>query len=113
MTPNDEATGLIGGEERDAPVTWKFSIDVARHGSARRRSCDAAGNAKGLAAFGNDHEPGPWGHFRRSSHVGNRHGLASVRLATGADRLPGSRFKRLHPAIEASIAHGAFLKASE
>ena len=27
--PNDE-TGPIGGQERDAPDTWKFSIDVAR-----------------------------------------------------------------------------------
>ena len=28
--PNDEATGIIGGDERDAPDTWRFSIDVAR-----------------------------------------------------------------------------------
>jgi uncharacterized protein (TIGR01777 family) len=28
--PNDEASGLTGGEELDAPGTWKFSIDVAR-----------------------------------------------------------------------------------
>ena len=28
--PNDEATGLIGGAEPDAPDTWRFSIDVAR-----------------------------------------------------------------------------------
>jgi uncharacterized protein (TIGR01777 family) len=28
--PNDEATGLIGGTEEDAPDTWKFSIDVAK-----------------------------------------------------------------------------------
>lgn len=28
--PNDEATGIIGGAERDAPDTWKFSIDVVR-----------------------------------------------------------------------------------
>lgn len=30
--PNDEASGIIGGapEERDAPDTWKFSIEVAR-----------------------------------------------------------------------------------
>src|ERR671912_605399 len=28
--PNDEATGIIGGGERDAPDTWRFSIDVAR-----------------------------------------------------------------------------------
>jgi uncharacterized protein len=29
-TANDETSGLIGGEERDAPDAWKFSIDVAR-----------------------------------------------------------------------------------
>lgn len=28
--PNDEATGIIGGSEPDAPDTWRFSIDVAR-----------------------------------------------------------------------------------
>jgi uncharacterized protein (TIGR01777 family) len=27
--PNDEATGIIGGQERDVPETWRFSIDVA------------------------------------------------------------------------------------
>jgi uncharacterized protein (TIGR01777 family) len=28
--PNDEATGILGGTEPDAPETWRFSIDVAR-----------------------------------------------------------------------------------
>src|SRR2546425_11102642 len=28
--PNDEATGIIGGAESNAPDTWKFSIDVAK-----------------------------------------------------------------------------------
>jgi uncharacterized protein len=28
--PNDEAAGTIGGNERDAPSAWRFSIDVAR-----------------------------------------------------------------------------------
>jgi len=28
--PNDEATGIIGGGEPDAPSTWGFSIDVAK-----------------------------------------------------------------------------------
>jgi uncharacterized protein (TIGR01777 family) len=28
--PNDEHTGILGGNEPDAPDTWKFSIDVAR-----------------------------------------------------------------------------------
>jgi uncharacterized protein (TIGR01777 family) len=27
---NDEASGVLGGNERDAPDSWKFSIDVAR-----------------------------------------------------------------------------------
>ena len=27
--PNDELTGIIGGNETDAPAKWKFSIDVA------------------------------------------------------------------------------------
>ncbi len=28
--PNDEITGIIGGEEKDAPDTWNFSIKVAK-----------------------------------------------------------------------------------
>ena len=28
--PNDEATGIIGGDEPDLEDTWKFSIDVAK-----------------------------------------------------------------------------------
>ena len=27
--PNDETTGILGGNEPDAPDTWRFSIDVA------------------------------------------------------------------------------------
>jgi len=27
---NDEATGILGGEEPDAPDTWRFSIEVAK-----------------------------------------------------------------------------------
>jgi len=29
-SPNDEATGLIGGSEPDAPLKWRFSIEVAQ-----------------------------------------------------------------------------------
>jgi len=28
--PNDEVNGIIGGAEKDAPDTWRFSIDVAK-----------------------------------------------------------------------------------
>jgi uncharacterized protein (TIGR01777 family) len=37
--PNDEATGIIGGHETDAPSDWSFSIDVAR---AWERALDEA-----------------------------------------------------------------------
>jgi uncharacterized protein (TIGR01777 family) len=36
---NDEATGVIGGGEPDAPRSWDFSIDIAR---AWERACDEA-----------------------------------------------------------------------
>lgn len=29
-SPNDEATGILGGQEAGAPESWRFSIDVAR-----------------------------------------------------------------------------------
>ena len=37
--PNDEATGILGGNEPDAPDTWRFSIDVA---TAWERALDQA-----------------------------------------------------------------------
>ncbi len=37
--PNDEATGIIGGSEKDAPDKWRFSIDVA---TAWERTLDEA-----------------------------------------------------------------------
>ena len=37
--PNDEATGIIGGNERGVPETWRFSIDVATRWEA---AADAA-----------------------------------------------------------------------
>jgi uncharacterized protein (TIGR01777 family) len=37
--PNDEVTGILGGQEPNAPETWRFSIDVAK---AWEEACDAA-----------------------------------------------------------------------
>jgi len=37
--PNDEASGIIGGAEPDAPSTWRFSIDVARAWEAAAHEC--------------------------------------------------------------------------
>jgi uncharacterized protein (TIGR01777 family) len=38
--PNDEAAGIIGGSEPEAPDTWRFSIDVAK---SWEKSLDDAG----------------------------------------------------------------------
>jgi uncharacterized protein len=41
--PNDEATGVIGGNEPDAPANWRFSIEVATiWEAASRESVPAA-----------------------------------------------------------------------
>src|SRR6185436_10361602 len=37
--PNDEASGIIGGQEPDAPTKWRFSIEVA---TAWERTLDEA-----------------------------------------------------------------------
>ncbi len=37
--PNDEATGIIGGNEPDAPPEWGFSIEVARNWEKAQTDC--------------------------------------------------------------------------
>lgn len=37
-SPNDEFTGVIGGNEPDVPETWRFSIDVANQWEAAAQS---------------------------------------------------------------------------
>lgn len=41
--PNDEATGLIGGREPDAPAKWRFSIEVAQAWEEASRATVPAG----------------------------------------------------------------------
>jgi len=44
--PNDEFTGILGGEEPDAPDTWRFSIEVARAWERAFEDADVAGTRK-------------------------------------------------------------------
>lgn len=37
--PNDEATGIVGGLEPDAPSAWRFSIEVAQAWELAAREC--------------------------------------------------------------------------
>jgi uncharacterized protein (TIGR01777 family) len=38
--PNDEATGILGGDEPGVPDTWRFSVDVARAWEAAAEEAD-------------------------------------------------------------------------
>ena len=46
--PNDEATGILGGSEPNAPDTWRFSIDVARAWEAAAESASTPRTRKVL-----------------------------------------------------------------
>lgn len=44
--PNDEATGILGGSEENAPDTWRFSIDVAKAWEKALDDADTPGTRK-------------------------------------------------------------------
>jgi uncharacterized protein (TIGR01777 family) len=45
---NDEATGILGGDEPGAPDTWRFSIDVAKAWEGAANDCDTPHTRKVL-----------------------------------------------------------------
>lgn len=44
--PNDEATGVLGGQESGVPDTWRFSIDVARSWERALKKAEVPGTRK-------------------------------------------------------------------
>ncbi|MCV5533870.1 hypothetical protein OFN26_34945, partial [Escherichia coli] len=46
--PNDDLTGIIGGNEPDAPAAWKFSIDVATNWERAANEADTPKTRKVL-----------------------------------------------------------------
>lgn len=46
--PNDEKTGIIGGDEKDAPKSWNFSIEVAKSWEAATNESDTPNTRKVL-----------------------------------------------------------------
>ena len=67
--PNDEHTGMLGGDEADAPDTWRFSIDVARAWERAFDEADHAAHPEGRAAVGDDDEPGSRRHLRHAARA--------------------------------------------
>ncbi len=46
--PNDEATGVLGGAEDDAPAAWRFSIEVAKAWEQAAKEAPVPGTRKVL-----------------------------------------------------------------
>ncbi len=46
--PNDDRTGILGGDEADVPETWRFSIDVAKSWEKAAEEADVPGTRKVL-----------------------------------------------------------------
>ena len=61
--PNDEATGIIGGSEPDAPSTWRFSIEVAKAWEAACDRSPTPGTRKVLLRSAMTMSPDPGGIF--------------------------------------------------
>jgi hypothetical protein len=61
--PNDEYTGVLGGQEPDAPDTWRFSIDVARAWEQSFEEAEVEGTRKVLLRSAMTMSPDPGGVF--------------------------------------------------
>ena len=55
--PNDEATGILGGDEPGAPDTWNFSIHVAKAWEAGLLRSTHSWHPQGRPALRNDLQP--------------------------------------------------------
>ena len=61
--PNDEATGILGGNEENAPDTWRFSIDVATAWERTAQESVASGTRLVLLRSAMTMSPDPGGVF--------------------------------------------------
>jgi len=61
--PNDEANGIIGGSEPDAPETWRFSIDVVKKWELELNAAAAPDTRKVLMRSAIVMSPGRGGPF--------------------------------------------------
>ncbi len=61
--PNDEATGLLGGSEKDVPDSWRFSIGVAEEWERALEECRVPGTRKVVLRSAMTMSPDPGGVF--------------------------------------------------
>ena len=67
--PNEEITGILGGNEPNAPDTWRFSIDVARAWERAVEEADTPHTRKVLLRTAMVMSPARW-RFRRAARSG-------------------------------------------
>ncbi len=61
--PNDDVTGIIGGDEPNAPDTWRFSIDVAKRWEREACEIETPNTRKVLMRSAMTMSPDPGGVF--------------------------------------------------
>jgi len=108
--PNDEATGILGGDEPDVPDTWRFSIDVAQ--SWERALAEVATPATRKVALRSaivmNADPGsPFAILRRLSRLGlggrSGDGRQYVSWIHEADFVRAVRFVAEHDALTGPV----------
>lgn len=62
-SPNDDVTGIIGGDEPNAPDTWRFSIDVAKRWEREANEIETPNTRKVLMRSAMTMSPDPGGVF--------------------------------------------------
>ena len=65
--PNDEHSGILGGNEPTAPSAWRFSIDVARAWEQAFEEAVTDGTRKIALRSAMTLSPDRWRHLRRTS----------------------------------------------
>jgi uncharacterized protein (TIGR01777 family) len=82
--PNDEATGILGGDEPEAPSTWRFSIDVAKAWEEAAESVETPRTRRVLLRSAMTMSPDPGGIFATL--------LRLVRLGLGGSVAGGRQY---------------------
>ena len=68
--PNDEATGMLGGDEPGVPDTWRFSISVAKAWERTAGQAVTPRTRQGADAGGHGNEPRPRRRLRHPAGPG-------------------------------------------
>jgi uncharacterized protein (TIGR01777 family) len=101
-TPNDETTGVLGGDEPDVPAYWAYSVDIARAWEREQRLADTPHTRKVALRTAMVMSPEPGGAFEMLLRL-SRLGLGGP-VAGGAQYLSWIHEDDLVRAIDFLVA---------